>query len=279
MSEIEEIHRLIADIYDAVLDRSKWSTCLRRVRDFVGGPALSSYGQQDCADELRRQRLRLIMPHVRRAMAISRMIDGKTGEAAAFAETIDAFSAGVILVDAAGRILHANASGRAMLADGSALRAADGKLVAASAEADRSLKDILAASGRNSTAISVSIVLPLSARNGAACYTAHVLRLASRRRRGASADPAHAAAIVVRRAALGVAAPDAIARHFKLTPGELRVLLAVARVGGVAGTAAALGIGEPTVKTHLQRVFGKTGTSRQTELVRLVAGFANPLLN
>jgi DNA-binding CsgD family transcriptional regulator len=278
MSEIEQLQRLIADIYDATLDRSKWSTVLGRVRDFVGGSALSLYGQQGCADELSRQRLRLIMPHVRRAMAISRMIDSKTAEAAAFAETIDAFSAGVILVDAAGRILHANASGRAMLADGSALRAADGKLVAASAEADRSLKDFLAASGRNSTAISVSIVLPLSARNGA-CYTAHVLRLASRRRRGASTDPAHVAAIVVRRAAVEVAAPDAIARHFKLTPGELRVLLAVARVGGVAGTAAALGIGEPTVKTHLQRVFGKTGTSRQTELVRLVAGFANPLLN
>jgi DNA-binding CsgD family transcriptional regulator len=87
------------------------------------------------------------------------------------------------------------------------------------------------------------------------------------------------AVVVCKAGAMEPSAPDAIARHFKLTPGELRVLLAVVRVGGVAGTAAALGIREATVKTHLHRVFGKTGTSRQVELVRLVAGFANPLLD
>jgi DNA-binding CsgD family transcriptional regulator len=38
-----------------------------------------------------------------------------------------------------------------------------------------------------------------------------------------------------------------------------------------------LGISETTVKTHLQRVFDKTGTNRQADLVKLVAGFLNPL--
>jgi DNA-binding CsgD family transcriptional regulator len=31
-----------------------------------------------------------------------------------------------------------------------------------------------------------------------------------------------------------------------------------------------LGIGEPTVRTHLQGIFSKTGTSRQTELLQLL---------
>ena len=39
-----------------------------------------------------------------------------------------------------------------------------------------------------------------------------------------------------------------------------------------------LGISETTVKTHLQRVFEKTGTSRQSDLVKLVAGYINPLV-
>jgi hypothetical protein len=34
-----------------------------------------------------------------------------------------------------------------------------------------------------------------------------------------------------------------------------------------------------TVKTHLGHLYAKTGTSRQADLVKLVAGFANPLLN
>jgi DNA-binding CsgD family transcriptional regulator len=33
------------------------------------------------------------------------------------------------------------------------------------------------------------------------------------------------------------------------------------------------------VKTHLGRLFEKTGTSRQADLVKLVAGFSNPLVD
>jgi DNA-binding CsgD family transcriptional regulator len=72
--------------------------------------------------------------------------------------------------------------------------------------------------------------------------------------------------------------PEVIAKTFNLRPSELRVLLAVVEVGGVPETAAALGIGEGTVKAHLHRVFNKTGTSHQADLVKLVAGFANPLV-
>ncbi len=38
-----------------------------------------------------------------------------------------------------------------------------------------------------------------------------------------------------------------------------------------------LGIGEPTVRTHLQRMFSKTGTSRQVELLRLLQSAAPPI--
>ncbi len=63
-------------------------------------------------------------------------------------------------------------------------------------------------------------------------------------------------------------APELIARSFNLTPTELRVLLGIVEVGGVAETAKALGIARGTVKTHLQRLFAKTGTNRQAELVK-----------
>jgi DNA-binding CsgD family transcriptional regulator len=68
-----------------------------------------------------------------------------------------------------------------------------------------------------------------------------------------------------------------VARTFGLTLSELRVLLTITQVGGVGETADALGVAEATVKTHLHRVFSKTGTSRQADLVKLIAGFAGPL--
>jgi hypothetical protein len=38
-----------------------------------------------------------------------------------------------------------------------------------------------------------------------------------------------------------------------------------------------MGITVSTVKTHLRRLFAKTGTDRQADLVKLVAAYANPL--
>jgi DNA-binding CsgD family transcriptional regulator len=66
---------------------------------------------------------------------------------------------------------------------------------------------------------------------------------------------------------------------YGLTGGELRVLLALLE-GLTAGEAAVrFGISSSTVKTHLQRLFEKTGTSRQAELVSTVLGVLPPLRN
>jgi DNA-binding CsgD family transcriptional regulator len=54
-------------------------------------------------------------------------------------------------------------------------------------------------------------------------------------------------------------------------------LCAIVEIGGVRESASVLGISETTVKTHLQRLFEKTTTSRQADLVRLVAGYASPV--
>jgi PAS domain-containing protein len=96
-------------------------------------------------DEMRR-RMRLIAPHVRRAVLISRLIDLKTAEAAAWADTLDGIRAGVILVDAAGRIVQSNGAGHALLTAGDVVHARDGRLGAPGAEADRALKDAVVAS-------------------------------------------------------------------------------------------------------------------------------------
>jgi DNA-binding CsgD family transcriptional regulator len=70
-----------------------------------------------------------------------------------------------------------------------------------------------------------------------------------------------------------------LAKTYHLTPTELRVLLGIVEVGGVPEVSGALGIAETTVKTHLGRLYEKTGASRQADLVKLVAGFRNPLVS
>jgi DNA-binding CsgD family transcriptional regulator len=230
-------------------------------------------------DDATRKRMRLIVPHMRRAVLIGRVIDLKAAEAATFADALDGLCARLFLVDATGRIVHANANGHAMLRECSVLRAIGGKLVACEANAAKALEEIFAAARDGDAAVGTKgIAVPLSARDGEH-YVAHVLPLTSGARRRAGRSYAAVAALFVHKAGLEAPSPpEAIAKLYKLTPSELRVLLAIVQVGGVPETAEALGVAEATVKTHLHRLFGKTGAARQADLVKLVAGFSSPVV-
>jgi DNA-binding CsgD family transcriptional regulator len=229
-------------------------------------------------DDQARRRMRLIVPHIRRAVLIGRMFDLKAAEAATFADTLDGLSAGMCLVDAEGRIVHANAAGHAILAAGDILSVVGGRLVAYDAQVNRTLEDVFAAAGRGDAALGVKgIAIPLIGKSDER-YVGHALPLTSGAPRNAGVAYTAAAALFIRKAALVTSSPpEVIGRTFNLTPMELRVLLAIVEVGGVPQVAAALGVAGTTIKTHLGRLFEKTGAKRQADLVKLVAGHATPL--
>jgi DNA-binding CsgD family transcriptional regulator len=58
---------------------------------------------------------------------------------------------------------------------------------------------------------------------------------------------------------------------YGLTQAEAKVALAASSGLSIPETANRLGLSPNTIKTHLRRIFAKTGTSRQTELARLMA--------
>jgi DNA-binding CsgD family transcriptional regulator/PAS domain-containing protein len=225
-------------------------------------------------DEERRRRIAQIVPHLRRALLINKTIDHKQSEAATFADTLNGLGAGIFLVDAGCRIVHANTAGDEILRASDVLRTVNGQLVAHDVKFNQTLREVFAdhvdAPGAKGT------VLPLTARDGER-YLMHVLPLTSAARSLTGITYKAVAALFVRKVALENPSGEAVARMFELTPAELRVLLAIVEVGGVPETAVALGLAGTTVKTHLHRVFAKTGTCRQADLVKLAAGFSSPL--
>src|SRR5262245_21558516 len=233
---------------------------------------------QGIADEETRRRFSLVVPHMRRALTIGQVIDLKKVEAVALADSLDTLSSAMFLVDASGRIVHANLSGHGMVAEGNVLRARGGKLTPVDAQADRLLLDALTAASAGDAAVGrKGIALPLHARDGTR-HVANVLPLTSGVRREAGLSYSAIATVFVHKAALDLTSPpEAIAQEFSLTPAELRVLFSIVDIGGVAEVAEVLGVSEATVKTHLHHVFAKTGTGRQADLVKLVAGYANAL--
>ena len=106
--------------------------------------------------------------------------------------------------------------------------------------------------------------------NGAG-YVATLLPLERGRRQSIMAPFAASVAVFAQDPAQVPLMPgESFAKLYRLTGGELRVLLALAQGLGAKEAADMLGIGEPTVRTHLQRMFSKTGTSRQAELLQLL---------
>lgn len=232
-------------------------------------------GDRMVDDEVRR-RIAVLVPHATRALTINRALDAKQSEAAAFADTLDGLSAGIFLLDRNCRIVHANTAARRMLDADEFLRAVGGQLSTRNPGANHSLREIFASD--DGMALAGDQAIPLNADDGAR-YVAHVLPLKTLMR-GGDAPFKAAGALFVRKAELdSQSGGELVARTFGLTPAELRVLLAIVEVGGVPETAQTLGIAETTVKTHLHRVFAKTGSSRQADLVKLAAGCANPLAN
>lgn len=234
-------------------------------------------GRSGMVDAETRRRLRLIAPHMRRAALIGNIIDIGRTQAESLAAGLDLLRAAVFFVDASGRVQHANAAGRAMLSLGRPIRLEQGALAATDPAVGRALGAAIAACGLGDAALADrAVAIPIESDER---HIAHILPLAEgSRRRGAMDGQAVAALFVQKQQALRPAAPEIIARSYGLTPSELRVLLAIVEIGGVPEVANALGVAETTVRTHLARLYAKTGVARQADLSSLVASFSTPLI-
>jgi DNA-binding CsgD family transcriptional regulator len=222
--------------------------------------------------------MRLIVPHVRRAVLIGNVLTVSTTETMAFADTLNGLAAGVFLVDKNARIVFANRSGQIMLDEGRIVCQNNRGLTTVDPRIAATLQDVIASASDGDAAIGVDgIAIRLSAPPEEP-WLAHILPLTSGMRQQAGIAYSAVAAVFVHRTSLAIPSSlEIISKLYRPTPGELRVLAAVSEVGGISAVAEIVGISEATVKTHLQNLFAKTGTNRQIDLVRLVAAHASPL--
>jgi DNA-binding CsgD family transcriptional regulator len=258
------------DVLSANLDKSATSRAVFSV---------ARHARDGLVDDEMRHRMRLLVPHVRRSAMIGKLVNLSRVEAAALADTLDGLQAGMFLVDRAGRLMHTNAAGRAMLDEGNVLHA-NGKLVALDVQGDNALREILLAASSSDAALGEKrISVRLTARDGAE-YITHVLPLTSGARRRAGQSYAAVAAIFVQKVGHD-AAPGLgmLVEQFGLTGAEVRVLTAIMDHGGVAEVASALKLSPATVRTHLRHVFEKTGVRRQADLVKLMTSYPTPVVS
>jgi DNA-binding CsgD family transcriptional regulator/PAS domain-containing protein len=217
-----------------------------------------------------------LLPHLQRAITISNLLEVQSLRTVNLRAVIRNLSAGILLVAENGAILEANAAAEQLLNDGKIIRSADGRLAAARADLTRLLhKSILSAvQGISSSAGGITLGCP---ENG--LINAHILPLASVTFRPHFHEAAVAAIFLSPDANQFAKLPgaDIIGVIYGLTAAERRVVDALADGKTSLQAAQALGISEATMRSHLTRIFSKTGVTRQAELISLMYRLALPL--
>ncbi len=240
-----------------------------------------SFGRHDDSDPVTEHELallRIIAPHIRRALAISQILDIKKIEAESFISVVDGLGTAVVVTDETLRVIHANAAAQAMLRDMDPILIRNTSISLRSANADvrfrRAVNRTMSHHGHGGRESGSGICAPRA--DGPPCIV-HVLPLSHRDPYSGVMDRA-AFALFISDSAVDPSFPvDALAALYELTPAELRVLELVAGGRSIPKTAQTLGVAPATAKSHLLHVFAKTGCRTQSELVHLMSRLTSPI--
>jgi DNA-binding CsgD family transcriptional regulator len=216
-----------------------------------------------------RQLLRILMPHLQRAVELQRRINQLEKLQAETAEALDHWTTAVFLVDESGRVLLANRSAEELLKNH------DGLIL----EHDTLHGNTSNETGALHTAIRESSRPKLL--DGICHRTLSVCRASGKRplsifvapsRRRELFFDAKGAAFVFVSDPESVDAPccEILQCLYGLTPAEANVAALLAEGKDVRDIADEVSVRDNTVRVQLKTIFEKTGTKRQAELVKLI---------
>jgi DNA-binding CsgD family transcriptional regulator len=175
---------------------------------------------------------------------------------------------GVFVVDHAARILFANQSGQKLIANGK-LRARDQILVCILERDTHHLHCLIERCAHVSAAVRNTIPFSLSSKRGFPDFDVLVAPLHCESSWFMVDRPV---AIVIVSEPVQIPLDDfaQFSHRFGLTPAEGRLAQEIAKGDGLQAAALRLGVSITTARTHLAKLFAKTTTHRQAELVRLL---------
>jgi DNA-binding CsgD family transcriptional regulator len=230
--------------------------------DLYRSPKRPAYEQADV------DKAEAIHGHVIRAMRLGRKVAETRTLGAGLAAALDRAPYGLFVLGADGRISHANAVAERMLAQPGGLRVFSGRLTPPHSDDARRLGARIAqAAGMNGARAGGSMALRRAGERAP-------LSVIVAPTRGEGVLPFHVGPSVI----VCVTDPEAAAsvseaflgELFGLTGGQAKIAASLLEGRSPRQTAEALGLSFYTVRAHLVRIFEKTGTSRQAELVALM---------
>lgn len=217
------------------------------------------------------RRLGLLVPHVRRSLALVQRLESAAGRARLAEDVLDRLDRAVVLIAADGRVAHVNAMADRVFEE-SRLQLRSNRLDSADPAEAALLRGLIAAALEPSPRASLTRLLPGGAFGMP--LVASACRLPSRRPPAFAAPQAVAALFLT---PIGAGRDDfgqMLPALFGLSRAEVRLAEALHEGFSLSEIAAQLELSRETLRSQLRSVFGKTGTRRQGALIRLLADLA-----
>jgi DNA-binding CsgD family transcriptional regulator/PAS domain-containing protein len=221
--------------------------------------------------------LRALFPHLERALMFHRRIAELEGRYHASLDALDCLTTGVVLLDDQGRILTTNREADRLLRQKDGLCASRYTISAANQQDTQQLHGMIAGAAKmaRGEGIAAGGFLALPRPSGKRPLSVLVAPLG----RHAFAPGIRTPAVVVfvtDPERMPESPPDALSRLYELTAAESRLAELLMQGETVVRAAERLSISHNTARTHLQRIYQKTGTTHQSALVRVLLSSALP---
>lgn len=225
-----------------------------------------------------RQKFAALLPHLRRALKLSRRLAETSLAQRAALDTLDQLDSGVLVVDRARQVIHANRLAEALLRDTPDIGLAGGRLTIRQSGLDAQLGDMVRGN--------VDLAAGLAARPQQALAVprdglpALMLIAAPLRPSWSRLDGQRPLALIfMRDPGQPVLLAECLRGLFGLTPTEAMIAADLTHGLALPQIAKQRQMGLATVRSHVKSLLIKTGTNRQAELVALVLRSAPPLLS
>ncbi len=220
--------------------------------------------------------LRLLAPHLDRAFRLHVQVSELKSQTASLQSALDLLANGVIFVATNGRVAHANRIASALLAENNGLRVLQGRLCAEQGSETARLHALIAQAAASQVRGSgITDAMTITRRGRPALQVmvspaAHV--------DPDLAGPTPVIVFVSDPARRVRPCADVLRTLYGLTAAESRVALLLGDGYAPPDIAGLIGVTTNTLKTQLASIYRKTGTARQSQLVRLLAQLtpANP---
>jgi len=218
-----------------------------------------------------------VAPHLARAVRLKARIEAERAMSPAGREFMDFMSCGVIIVDVAGKVLGVNQVAERLVSSDTGVRLNHGHIHCERSQDDALLKNAIQGAARAMSSDLNSAADLVISRREARPLTAHIIPLSAPSKWGRLAPSRAAAAIFLIDSDVETRyRVDVFVAAYGLTPTEGRLLREVSNCRGLLEAARKLKVTEATARTHLQRIFSKTDTHNQAELVSLLAKSSLP---